>query len=576
MRLPLICAAAAAAALASSAGAQVISGRVTDRTFGFPLPGVVVSAVDANGQSLARAVTDSLSGYRILRVAGSVKLEFRRIGYALAEVALADTATDRIDVALSALPQKLPPVKAMQQAQCDDRADAGDALALWEQARSGMLTSLVARESKTGWLSIVSYRTSFDGDDEQPRAVERIEFDSASNAFFAGAKPEFLADSGYGTTSLLGTLFLGPDDVVLFDDSFLETHCFSLGDADDTTLTLKFEPAKKRKMLEIAGTVRFRRSPLELESVQYDYVNVKPPLDDARPGGAMYFEHMPSGITMIQRWHIRGAYFVGLSTPAGGVAVTISGRIPAGAGSAPARATRPANRRATVQATETGAMIELMQWPDAPPFIAKLATVSGVLTDKYTKRPLTNTPIRLYRTPYETKTDSTGAFSLVDVLPGVYEADAGDFALEQYGAAPPLIGPVAIKYGPNSLALTGEGPEAVVVRACGEKGDGRLEMPRQFAGKNAIFGQVTFDSRPVKQADLRLEVTLAGAVAGTPAFPLKGKTDKQGRFRICGLPGGTVALVARLGDLSGTTRATIVPGEPYQLLTVKLAKPEKP
>jgi hypothetical protein len=329
-------------------------------------------------------------------------------------------------------------------------------------------------------------------------------------------------------------------------------------------------------MLEIAGTVRFRRSPLELESVQYDYVNVKPPLDKARPGGAMYFEHMPSGITMIQRWHIRGAYVVGLSTPAGGGAVTISGRIPAGAGSAPARATRPANRRATVQATETGAMIELMQWPDAPPFIAKLATVSGVLTDKYTKRPLTNTPIRLYRTPYETKTDSTGAFSLVDVLPGVYEADAGDFALEQYGAAPPLIGPVAIKYGPNSLALTGEGPEAVVVRACGEKGDGRLEMPRQFAGKNAIFGQVTFDSRPVKQADLRLEVTLAGAVAGTPAFPLKGKTDKQGRFRICGLPGGTVALVARLGDLSGTTRATIVPGEPYQLLTVKLAKPEKP
>ena len=124
--------------------------------------------------------------------------------------------------------------------------------------------------------------------------------------------------------------------------------------------------------------------------------------------------------------------------------------------------------------------------------------------------------------------------------------------------------------------MTGEGPEAVVVRGCGDKVDGRIDMPKQFAGKNAIFGQVTFDSRPVKEADLRIEVTLAGAVAGTPAFPLKGKTDKQGRFRVCGLPSDTVALTARLGELGGTGRTTIAPLHPYDLVTVKLAKPEKP
>lgn len=576
IRRVILCSLALSAATAQS---QTVSGRVTDRTSGTPVAGVVVSALDATGVALARAVSDSVSGYRLLIAAGTTKLQFRRIGYLPATVALADSANGRIDVTLDRLPTQLPAVKAVAAAQCNNDANIGDALALWDQARSGMLTSMVARESKAAWLSILTYTTSFDGDDEEPRSVNRIELASASNAFLAGGQADSLAKYGYAIADFFGTTFLSPDDAVLFDDSFLATHCFRLGDATDSTIALEFEPAKGRnKLIEIAGTVLFKREPLDVKSVVYRYTGVSSSIEKVRPGGAFYFERMPSGITMIQRWHVRGAVTTlsGSSGRGPATPTVIAGATRRGASSRPVPRTPPMGRRIAVQAVESGALIELMQWANTPAFVAPLATISGVLIDKYTRRPLPFTPVRLYRTPYRATTDSTGAYSLVDVLPGVYEIDAGDFELERYGAAPDLIGPVTIRYGANKVDLDGEGPEAAAARGCSEKMDGRVDMPKQLAGKSAIFGVITAEARPPREIDFTAEVVPTGAVAGTPGFPLKGKTDKAGRFRICNLPGGTVKLTARSGGQYATDRLVLDPLHPYRLITLKLAKPEGP
>lgn len=567
------------AGVVGAAQAQIISGRVTDRTSGTPVAGVVVSALDASGAALARVVTDSVSGYRIAVFAGATSLHFRRIGYSPATVALADSANGRIDVVLTRLPTQLPPVKAVESAQCEDGANGGDALALWDQARSGMLTSIVARESKAAWLSILTYTTSFDGDDEEPRSVDRVELASASNAFLAGGQADSLAKYGYGITNLFGTTYLAPDDVVLFDDSFLATHCFRLGQSSDSTIALDFEPAKGRnKLIEIDGTVLFRREPLDVKSVVYRYTGVGSSVEKMKPGGAFYFERMPSGITMIQRWHIRGAVAMsGASRSTAATPTTIPGATRRGPFGRPVPARTPSiGQRVELQAIENGALIELMQWPNTPAFVAPLATVSGVLTDKYTKRPLPFTPIRFYRTPYRTTTDSTGAYALVDVLPGVYEIDAGDFELERYGAAPDLIGPVSVRYGANKINLTGEGPEAAAVRGCSEKMEGRIDMPKQLAARNAIFGMITPETRPPREIDFTAEVVPAGAVAGTPGFPLKGKTDRLGRFRICSLPAGTVKLTGQVRGMFGADTVVIDPLHPYRLVTLKLAKPAGP
>lgn len=575
-------------AAAAPAAAQTVSGRVTDRTSGFPVAGVVVSALDSSGTLLTRAVTDSASGYHIAVLPGMVRLSFRRIGYSPAEAALKDSVNGRIEVVMSRLPTKLPPVKAVVTAQCAEGANGPDVLALWDQARSGMLTSLVAHDSKAEYTSVLLYQTSFKGDDETPRSVDRIEMPAGtSHPFTTGVDPAELARNGYLVREGLQNAFLAPDEGVLFDESFLTSHCFTLDPpsafAGDSLIGIDFEPGKGSKRVDVKGVVWLRRDPLDLFLMEYSYANIDRRIERARPGGSLRFRHMPNGITMIQEWRIRSAAASsssisfgssGAGFPSGRTAVIRSrgGAVSMGRGSSgPVR--MPASGQSTVvTASETGAIIEIMQWKDAPPFLAPLATVSGVVMDKQGKKPLANTRFRFYRTPFAGTTDSLGAFTLVDVLPGLYEFDAGDPNLEAYEASPELVGPVAIKYGPNELKLEIDGPVAAILRGCKEK-DGRVTMPPVFTGANAIFGILAVDKRGIPSQEFTVDVLPAGAVPGSAAFSVKGKTDKLGRFRICGLPDGTATLFSLKNELEVKQTVTVDPQHPIQLVTLTLKRP---
>jgi hypothetical protein len=547
--------------LATLARAQTVSGRVIDRTSGLPVAGVVVSALDASGQPLVRAVTDSASGYRIALMPGAMKLHFRRIGFSPAQVGIADSVNGRIDVVLSRLPTQLPAVKAVAAAQCEADANSADALSLWEEARAGLITSLVARETrKTALMSVLVYQTIINGDDEEPRMVQRKEMADVSHAF-RSEDPKVLARKGYFD----GFAFISPDENVLADESFLSTHCFRMGDApDDSTIALRFSPAKGRKVVDLDGMLLLRRDPLDIRSIEYRYTATPSAIERGQPGGSIHFHNMPSGITMVQEWRVRSAWQE-RGAPRGRAAITRR------ASRAPVA---PASRDPKLNISETGALIELMQWADGTPFVASLATVSGVAVDKLTGTPLPYTTVRLYRTPYTATTDSTGAFTMIDVLPGKYEADVGDPRLEMYNASGDLVGPFAVKFGTNSgWKLAGDGPAATAVRACAEKADGRVDMPRPLAGNNAILGLITTASGglPPKGHQFSVAVTPAGAVAGTPAFPLKGKADEFGRFRICGLPAGSVQIRSSTkSGLSSILDVAIDPAQPYHLLTLKL------
>jgi hypothetical protein len=163
---------------------------------------------------------------------------------------------------------------------------------------------------------------------------------------------------------------------------------------------------------------------------------------------------------------------------------------------------------------------------------------------------------------------------MIDVLPGIYQADVGDPRLELYDASGDLVGPLAVKFGTNSgLTLEGDGPAATAMRACADKADGRVDMPRPLAGNNAILGLITTASGgiPPRGQAFTIEVTPAGAVAGTPAFPLKGKADQFGRFRACGVPDGKVRVRASTKTgMTTTLEALFDAGHPFQLVTVKL------
>lgn len=578
MRLPVSVALAAVVAIAapSRSAAQIVAGRVTDQTSGTPVAGVVVSAVSAGGDVLVRAVTDSASGFRIAVAPGMVKLQFRRIGFSPATRALADTVNGRLDVVLERLPTRLPPVKAVVAAQCESKtANNEDILALWEQARSGMLTSLVAREAKAAYTSVLLYQTSFNGDDELPRAVDRFEFSGTSTAFVAGGEPAALARDGYLVREGLGYSFLAPDDQVLFDETFLNTHCFTPEPAtSDSLVGIHFESAKGVKKVGVVGTVWLRRNPLDLVSVEYRYTNLDKGMQRVNPGGSIQFRQMPNGITMVNQWRIRGAT---LYVPSG---TTMARSAVVGRGGVPNAMARPASRRdPVVTANETGAMIEMMQWPGVQTYIAPMGSVSGVAVDKYSGKPLANTLVRFDRTPFKAVTDSVGAFTILDVLPGLYAADIGDPDLIKYGVESPLVGPVAIRYGPNTgVRLEGEGPAATIARGCDEKSDARVMVPKAIGGPSAIFGRVMAGRLAADGLSFRAEVSLPGMTAGSAPFTLRGKTDKLGRFRVCGLPpGGKVRVVTdERKTLMGVAELPVDPAKPFSLATIQLEPPKPP
>jgi hypothetical protein len=215
--------------------------------------------------------------------------------------------------------------------------------------------------------------------------------------------------------------------------------------------------------------------------------------------------------------------------------------------------------------TETGAMIELLEWPGAPPYVATLATVRGVVRDPDTKELIAGANITFANTPYRATADSLGAFSLVDVLPGTYDVYTDDPTLDPYGASAAFPPPRVVHPGSNDFGeIPGETPAALVKKNCVQNIMGRLPAPA--LGTAAIFGLV----KDGGSHDIRMEIAPTGGASLAP-LTLTGRTDPYGRFRVCGLPPSSVSVLVDSGkSTTGHGSVTITKGSSYELLPIEL------
>ena len=152
-------------ALASTAGAQFLTGTVRDSVARFPVPGVVVILLDSAGGTVARNLTNERGDYRVPLRAPARRVRFVRIGFTLLEVPLpprADGAT-RLDVSILALPSLIQRVRVIANSRCRVRKDNADALGLWEQARAGLLATIVAREENPAKVVRLGFYRVMDG-----------------------------------------------------------------------------------------------------------------------------------------------------------------------------------------------------------------------------------------------------------------------------------------------------------------------------------------------------------------------------------------------------------------------------
>jgi len=123
-------------------------------------------------------------------------------------------------------------------------------------------------------------------------------------------QPESLARLGYvqPRDTLEGPVYYGPDAKVFFSDAFLRTHCFRLEPTPKQTpelVGLGFEPVKRRRVIDIEGTLWLDRQSGALRTLEYRYVPLWDWVPRGRAGGVLSFGRLDSGSLVITGWVVR-------------------------------------------------------------------------------------------------------------------------------------------------------------------------------------------------------------------------------------------------------------------------------
>ena len=403
--------------------AQQIRGVVSDSAAGTPVSGAVVMLLDASGAALARTISNQSGDYALSAAGTPVTLRIRRLGFRPRDIALTTPLPSRLDLRISRVPTLLQPVRVAVAPNCPKRADREAAYALLEQARAGLLTTVVARSmAPAASMTRLAFRRWMDGTSDRADSMT-VSFDSVgrtpgSYGAVRSAR-EFLRDGfmfEFGDT----VHYLAPDADVLLDERFGQGYCFHLRrDASRTNqLGLAFVPARRvRDRVDVDGTLWLDTLARELRDIEFKYLGLAPGTGAANPGGRIGFWAMPNGLVFIDSWHLR--------LPRLGAETTYT----ANSGGRPLV-------REWIEATEGGGEVARAMWADSTTFAGSLGTVHGRAVDLEGKG-VSNVVIRLRGTDYVTSPGVAGFFEINQLVPGPYIADIVDPSIAHLGITLP-------------------------------------------------------------------------------------------------------------------------------------------
>jgi hypothetical protein len=401
--------------------AQEIRGTVRDSTSRQPIPGAVLMLLDSTGATLGRNITNERGDYRIAAIPAMRAMRVVRIGFRPARVALPriDGGTRQIyqvDVVMAPVPTMLEPVHVTSGANCGKRDDRLIALALLEQARAGLLATVVAREANPANMIRLRF-TQFMGGTSDRIERQRVKVDSSSDvkrSFIAVRSAADFVKYGFVIEADDGRQFLGPDAETLMDDGFRDGYCFQLRGRDrnrPNQVGLAFVSSNsKRGRIDVDGTLWIDTLARALHDIQFDYRGLPTPESRVNPGGRIEFREMPNGVVLIDRWALR--------LPALHDDTLWDDHTP--------------TVRTRLIAEEMGGEVATAYWPDGTKWSASLGKVRVHMVDPGLQ-PAVGRSIRLEETGYIGISDSLGSVTLDRLLPGPYEAVVEDSTLAQVG-----------------------------------------------------------------------------------------------------------------------------------------------
>jgi len=403
--LGAVCAFFLAAILAPALASQELRGIVRDSATTVGVRGAVVQGLDAAGIPIGRQVTGERGQYRLALRPEVRSIQVIRLGFrpsAAANVPQTSDGLAFLDFKLAAIPTLLANVKVVAGASCPRRPDAAATASLVDQARAGLLATIVARESNPAAVTRLAYDRTLDANGDQV-VSQRVRLESAEQAtvsFNATHAAIDFAARGFMTDSGGTQRYYGPDADVLLDDAFGRTYCFRIATADPARpyqVGLAFSPAGRRSgRVDIDGTLWVDTAAKALRTIEFHYVGLSALAEGLRSGGHVSFKEMSNGVALIDRWSLRLAGAADTAVSEAGVPVTT---------------------RRGYQLREVGGELVSALWADGRSFKASLG---GFAVDavNHQGKIAPGTALGLEDSDYRATADANGRATFTELLPG--------------------------------------------------------------------------------------------------------------------------------------------------------------
>jgi Carboxypeptidase regulatory-like domain len=489
--------------------AQVLRGVVRDSASQQGIPGVVLVLLDANGGALGRNITNEEGRFAVALTAAMQRVQFLRIGFRPRTVTIPATTTQELDVTMPSIPTLLSAVNVVDEATCPRRADRAAAFALWEQAKTALLATVVTRETNPANVVRLHYERRLDDNDRVIAQTVRIDSASTDRPWVAPRPAAAFVEDGFAVDSAHARWYSGPDADVMIDDAFARGYCFNIAEPDSArphAVGLGFIRANRRRgHVDIEGTVWIDSVSRSLTDIVFHYVGLDGRSERLRPGGRIEFQLMQNGAAMIDRWWLR--------VPAAKVGVQVRGFAP-------------------LEARESGGEVAHAQWRNGRAWQASLGTVRGHIPGDGGG----GTVIRLLDTDYRATADSAGNFEISNLLPGPYSIGAINGPLADLDIVlKTLDGFTAVR---DSVVRVNPGiPSAAQYIA----GKCDADSPRYAV----VVARVLMPTgEPAEDAHVEVRAISGGSVQRV----VEGKADANGLFFVCRAPRDTPLQIAAERD----------------------------
>jgi hypothetical protein len=537
-----------AATAASEACAQTLRGTVRDSASGVPIPGAVVTLLDSAGGVAARTTTDEGGQFRAVLIGNGVRaVRVVRLGFRPRTITLPVARDDviRVEVPMTSIPMSMQSVNVTAGPGCPRRPDRQLALAVLEQARAGLLASVVARSDKparmtrlraTRFVDLVTNRT----------VHQRVRIDSSGTPFGSFGAARSAADFvryGFRSDSAGLQRYYGPDAEVLLDDRFTSAYCFHLAAAvpvRPNQIGLGFRPPNRRDgRIDVDGTIWIDTVARALVDIEYRYLGTDPRGESFQPGGRISFLTMPNGVVVIDRWTIR--------------LVSGQGNEPASVGLA------LANR--SFYGIEGVGELARAAWTDGTAWLGPLGTLH-VRIVRPDGTPVPGAIVRLADTDYQATADANGDLGITDLIPGTYVVTRVDPDLATIGIPVDTLLEFDAGRG-RTLVRRLKVPELrdYLGDRCGDDDIVARLTDERWATRASLFGRVsTADGRPVSAARWSLRI---GSAPPVRRLVNDVGVDENGIFHYCGLRlGDSVMVEVRAKGMADATVTVAMSKQP--------------